>query len=74
MIHKVKVITWEVRSHRNCTTLSGEGRITDTTVSPVVWSKPVVKRAIWHLQDVLKCIKRIEKEKIKKKGAQDERD
>ena len=67
MIHKKKVITYEVRSHRNCTTLSEKGEVTDTTLYPVVWSKPVIKRAIWHLQDVLKCMRQIEKEKQAKK-------
>jgi len=60
MIHKIKVITYEVRSHRNCTTLSGEGVVTDTTLYPIVWTKPIIKKAICHLEDVLKCMRQIE--------------
>jgi len=60
MIHKIKKVTYEIRSHRNCTTLSDEGVVTDTTLYPVVWSKPVIKMAIWHMQDILKCMRQIE--------------
>ena len=71
MIHKVKSITWEVRSHRNCTTIWEDGVIRDTTLYLVVWSKPVIKRAIWHLQDVLKALNKLEREKQARKEALD---
>jgi len=74
LIHKIKVITWEVRSHRNCTTISGEGVITDTTLSSAVWSKGGIKRAIWHLQDTLKCMRQIEREKEARKEKQSNED
>jgi len=66
MIHKIKVITWEVRSHGHCSTISGEGELVCCPVlmqSTSRWSRPYMKKLIWHLQDVLKCMVKIEKEK-----------
>ncbi len=74
MIHRVKTVTWEVRSHRQVTTISSEGRILDEDWDDCClmreWGKPNVKRMIKHLQDVLKCMRRIEKEKQARKERQ----
>ncbi len=72
MIEKIKTFTWEVRSHGQETTISSEGIIenwtfqADRTVEML--SKAKIKKMIWHLQDVLKCMRQIEKEKEKKKA------
>jgi len=64
LIHKIKTATYEVRSHRNCTTLSAEGVPTASTVVgniyPSLGSKPLLKRTIWHLQDVLKLMSKLQ--------------
>lgn len=69
MIHRVKTVTWEVRSHGHRTTISEKGFVEQP------WNfdwdkigKVIVKRLVWHLEDVLKCMKQIEKEKEKKKA------
>lgn len=69
MIEKIKTVNWEVRSHGHKTTISEEGIVEGAFClgKGVGWdkniSKTIVKKLIWHLQDVLKCMKRIEKEK-----------
>ena len=78
MIHKVKTVTWEVRSHGQETTISSKGIIenwtfqADRTVEML--SKAKIKKIIWHLEDVLKCMNRIEKEKQARKERKKDRD
>ena len=79
MIHKVKTITYEVRSHGQTSTVNEKGLIEgdwDIKQDPDVWDKACIKKLIWHFQDVLRCMKQIEREKQvkKEKGVQDERD
>lgn len=68
MIEKIKTITYEVRSHRHCTTLSENGKIISIRwpkAYPLMFVDSDVKALIWHLRDVLKCMRRIEREKAK---------
>jgi len=70
MIHRVKTVTWEVRSHGHYSALSAKGELLvcpALMVSTSGWSKAYIKKLVWHLQDVLKCMKRIEKEKQARK-------
>lgn len=72
MIEKIKTITYAIRSHGYETALNKKGKITI-----LGWqteeggrdqrSKGEIKKYIGHLQDVLKCLKQIEKEKAEKK-------
>ena len=80
MIHRVKTVTWEVRSHSFITILDESGKVIER---PRIhdWAKSFdIKRLSGHLQDVLRAIKKcerkteIEAKKQAKKGAQDERD
>lgn len=77
MIHRVKTITYEVRSHNQTTVISSNGKILSWDILNFDKAKLAVKRIIWHLQDVLKLLNKLERErqvKKEKKGAQDERD
>ncbi len=76
MIEKIKTTTFEVRSHGFITELSEAGKVIASPhkksfkyfVNPEDdWPKAYIKRLVWHLQDVLKLIKWIEKEKADKK-------
>ncbi len=70
MIHRIKTVTWEVRSHGHCSALSDKGELMvcpALMVSSSGWSRPYIKKLVWHLQDVLKCMNRIEKEKQARK-------
>ncbi len=77
MIERIKTITYEVRSHEQVMTISSEGIIenwtfqADRTVEML--SKAKIKKMIWHLEDVLKCMRQIEKEKQARKEKTDER-
>ena len=69
MIKKIKTFTWEVKSHGHKTTLSNEGVVQGASLG-IGWDnirKPIIKKLVWHLQDVLKCMKQIEKEKQARK-------
>ena len=67
MIHKIKTVTWEVRSHNQTTRLTDKGVMIEFNWEDYYKvgerDKSIVKRLIWHLQDVLKCMRQIEKEK-----------
>ena len=71
MIHRIKTVTWEVRSHNQTTILSDKGIMIESDWNDYcevgAWSKGNVKRMIWHLEDVLKCMNQIEKEKEARK-------
>lgn len=75
MIHKIKTITYEVRSHGRITRLSENGIVIQTKwhTDYQLWSdnrnenKTIIKKILWHLEDVLKCMKQIEKEREAKK-------
>jgi len=70
MIHRIKTVTWEVRSHGNCTGLSDKGKVSESPalyVASSLWTKTYVKKLIWHLEDVLKCMRQIEREKQARK-------
>ena len=67
MIHKIKTVTYEVRSHSFVTTLSEQGKVVE---QPRVynWEKAFsVKQLIQHLEDVLTAIARLEKKAKKEK-------
>jgi len=77
MIEKIKTVTYEVRSHGFTTELSEAGKVIASPhkkgfryfVNPEDdWPKDYIKRLVWHLEDVLKCIKKIEKEKAKREN------
>ena len=74
MIHKVKTVTWEVRSHRQETILSDKGIMISSDWEDCCligeWGKPNIKRMIWHLQDVLKVLNKLEKERQARKEKQ----
>ena len=70
MIHKVKVTTWEVRSHGIITTITDDGAKGFTIPGDIPWSKGNIERAIRHMQDVLKCMRQIEREKQARKERQ----
>ena len=75
MIHKVKTVTWEVRSHGHKTVVDSDGICTGMFCVDILncmaeIEKPQIKKTIWHLQDVLKCMRRIEKEKQARKERQ----
>ena len=78
MIEKIKTITYEVRSHGRKTILSDNGIVIQTKwhTDYQLWSdnqkdnKAIIKKMLWHLEDVLKCMKQIEKEKAEKKNEQ----
>ncbi|GAI87423.1 unnamed protein product [marine sediment metagenome] len=74
MIEKIKTITYEVRSHGYKTILSKKGIIEgEFCVFKAGYNdidRVVIKKVIWHLQDVLKCMKQIEKEEAEKKNEQ----
>lgn len=38
-----------------------------TLVGPSCWTKVYIKKLVWHLQDIIKCMQKIEKEKQKRK-------
>ena len=66
MIERIKTITYEVRSHRHRTILGDNGQILiveGLLMSASSWKQGYIKRFILHLQDVLKCMRQIEKEK-----------
>ncbi len=69
MIERIKTITYEVRSHGFLTKLTEDGRVRETMaafptlVNTAFWTKGYIKKRLWHLQDVLKCMRQIEKEK-----------
>ena len=71
MIERIKTITYEVRSHGYKTVLSEKGIIEgEFCVFKAGYNdinRAVVKKVIWHLQDVLKCMRQIEKEKEARK-------
>ena len=67
MIERIKTVTWEVRSHRLSTVLTDKGILLIKGL-PVLYNKADVKKMIWHLEDVLKCMNQIEKEKEKKEA------
>ncbi len=79
MIEKIKTITYEIRSHGHKTILSEKGIIQgDFCVLEVGYNdvnRAVLKKVIWHLDDVLKCMNTIKKEEAeKKKKIQDSQD
>lgn len=79
MIEKIQTITYEIRSHSYKTVLSKEGIIEgEFCVFKAGYNdidRVVIKKVIWHLGDVLKCMNRIEKEKREaKKNEQNESD
>lgn len=70
MIHKIKTITYQLRSHSFVTYLSSEGKVTETTqlfVSPSNWTKGYVKRLARHLLDIANLITQLQKEQAAKK-------
>ncbi len=75
MIHRVKTVTWEVRSHGCESNFNNEGRLDweyfVDQIRDIKYTRkadmPAVKRVIKHLQDVLKCMRGIEREKEKKR-------
>ena len=74
MIEKIKTITYQIRSHDYKTVLSKKGLIEgEFCVFKAGYNdinRAVIKKVIWHLEDVLKCMKQIEKEKAEKKNEQ----
>jgi len=70
MIEKIKTITYEIRSHSYKTVLSKKGIIEgEFCVFKVGYNdidRTVIKKVIWHLEDVLKCMNRIKKEEAEK--------
>ena len=72
MIEKIKIINYEIRSHSYKTILSEKGIIEgEFCVFKIGYgdiNRPIIKKLIWHLQDVLKCMNKIEKEKMEKKN------
>ena len=71
MIEKIKTVTYEIRSHGYKTVLSKKGIIEgefcvfkagDNDID-----RAVIKKVIWHLEDVLKCMNTIRKEEVEKK-------
>ncbi len=74
MIHRVKTVTYEVRSHGQRTRLTNKGVMIESDWEDYCkigeWGMPNVKRMIKHLQDVLKCMRQIEKEKQVRKERQ----
>ncbi len=71
MIEKIKTITYEIRSHGYKTVLSKKGIIEgEFCVFKAGYNninRAVVKKVIWHLEDVLKCMNTIRKEDAEKK-------
>lgn len=68
MIERRKTITYEVRSHRQKTVLSDKGKFIDSDlIADFGRDTGAIKRMMGHLQDILKCIKRIKKENEKNK-------
>ena len=64
MIERIKTITWEVRSHGHRTIINEKGLVEQPWYFD--WDKigkVVIKKLVWHLQDVLKCMRQIEKER-----------
>jgi len=64
LIHKVKHVSYMVTSHGHSSTISSKGKLTSTPalmISPALWTKGYIKKLTWHLSDVLKCIRSIEK-------------
>ena len=62
MIHKIKTVTYEVRSHEFITILSELGKVVE---QPRIydWAKSFdIKRLIGHLHDVLGAIGRLERQ------------
>lgn len=75
MIHRIKTVTWEVRSHSFITVLSESGKVIE---QPRIhdWAKSFdIKRLIGHLNDVLGAISKLERQAAKeaKKQARKER-
>ncbi len=74
MIEKIKTITYQIRSHDYKTVLSkkglieGEFCIFKTGYGDI--NRAVIKKVIWHLEDVLKCMNTIKKEEVEKKNEQ----
>ena len=70
MLHKIKTVSYEVRSHRQKTVLSEKGIVQGVfCVDEVGYNdvdRKILKRLMRHLNDVLKCMSKIEKEKEKK--------
>ena len=73
MIEKIRTTTYEVRSYRHRTVLAKDGTLMGTPAlftgsgGSSKWNKGYIKGLIRHLQDVLKCMKKIEKEMEKVK-------
>jgi len=71
MIEKIKTITYQIRSHGYKTVLSKKGIIEgEFCVFKAGYDdidRVVIKKVIWHLEDVLKCMNRIKKEETERK-------
>ncbi len=72
MIHRIKTVTYEVRSHRQKTILSKEGIVEGVfCVDEVGYNdvdRKILGRLIRHLNDVLKCMNKLEKKAEKEKA------
>ncbi len=66
MLQKIKTVSYKVRSHGRETTFAENGKIVmlGRNVGPFRNPnlKSEIKREIWHLQDVLKALKKLERE------------
>ena len=82
MIHKIKTVIWEIRSHGQETRINEKGEVDFSCIMDTIHDfvydptlkkktdKGIINRMVRHLQDVLKCIKQIEKEKEMRKEKQ----
>ena len=76
MIEKIKTITYQIRSHGYKTVLSKKGIIQSNEFGYLQdnTNRAILKKFIWHLEDVLKCMNTIKKEETEKKKKQNESD
>ena len=71
MIEKIRTVTYEIRGHGENTIVSSEGKVlrSESGLETCLYlaKKGDVKKLIRHLQDILKCMKQIEKKREREK-------
>lgn len=66
MIQKIKTVTYHLNSHSHASKLSQDGQLLASSATNLA-TRPSLKKIIWHLQDVLKVMTKLQKEETARK-------